>query len=1437
MSDPLGLFSQADNDPLKLFSQSNSPDEWDAPYQKYVKDYNDYNNRVEIPGTPKRDQGPLLSKEDWRSRQDSKILKNTIGAVVGTGEQAVNLLGGMGGMIVAPVVAGANAIGNALQGNPTNFENDYNALLQAAGTAGTSLVNGIGDLTGVDVNSDSRNAIANRVGNVVNDVLTPISGLHFPHVGDVPSYRPTKKVVVQPNNILENLKKQAEVPKTDVAPIPTEAQMELPLATHPQGVAEMQGMGKLQPDLFASDQANFNMGGRNAPEAIPEPIYSAKQTHDWLVPRQQDSIVEDFGSVDPRETMPNMRIDEPRYGVARDSTGQMRVVEEPGMPIRADLSMEAQNLENPLQRNLWGDELPIETGDHGIPMTQALDSMEKGPQRDLAISQLTGQRGAIDTKIFEPDYYREKDGTNGIKLVFKGGNEPTVYAMKDGTIISHAKFARDNIFIPTNSKQNLEPMWVHTVPEYQKQGIAKQMYEFVNSLGNDIQASDIQSSYGKKLWESLEREGKVRTEKTLIGNTKRLYQRGGLNLDDISKEARKFHDKFSAFGTKLSDALTPKERIILNNIGDTSYIPKGDTPETIINNAKGQPDVKLNTLMQSGLGGAALKSQSAIHLGVNRWLGWANKTAEKNVRDYVKPIEAKYGRLTPTELEAAHGILKMEMFDRKQISPEAMKQAGMSPKGIEAYQALRAGFEDVFNRTNVSRARLGLDPITKQSAYYSSNWMGNWHMPVYDKKGNIVGYVKTETRSEAIKATEWIKKNMPDVDQSKLVVKYKPENIGSRLPRDVSSTFETMMTIFKDTPMEQQMKEMLDQYRTEQAFNERGHSTHFLEKSNTRFFIGDRPWLSDRENAIAGMKSQVQYLKDAYRWAPLQEAMANIKEVLSDPSLVAEQPNNINLAKLYTANAMGISASLTKGLEQAAAEILGSSPGRMGKYIGDLKNLTYLQQLGLSTGYAIATPTQALLLGPSRHLMLTKQGFKYNMLKTMVNSTYDAIAILLAHEGYNVTGKDNLRNSLLSDTGKQALRYMEDNGIINISMFDEHANLGEHKIWNTAKNTIGVTISLPEKAARSMTFMSFVHHLKDGGMPVGLDMFRKAEEMTNATLTEFHKNARPLLIDKAGMLGELAYTYKSPLFNYYNSLFEFAKYAKQSGDYKPFITAILMTGVLGGVMNLPGVQEIDGVINFFKGLIAKYKPDWYPKISNFGVKEFALSHLPDVATYGLVSKVTGAQMASRFSNQVIDPENPLANVAPVAQELKEQGALLKNLPIVGNPNETNLQQGIWMNSPPMIKGLMETHLDNYKGAKREDGTQTYYNPNQLENRQAYVNRTPSDETYRKLGLTSLSEARQRDVRYVNKEESDRLETARDSSITKMFDAVIRKKPEDVQRYAKAYFENNGNDTEFQSKLATKINASAMTPEERQVIYANTIAEYMNIKRRLQMEQK
>jgi hypothetical protein len=246
-----------------------------------------------IPGTPPQPQRPSTDAE-----KDKAYAKNILGVPVGIGEQALNLMGGIGGLFTAPIGATLNKLNALGTGKSTDWLKDYESILQASGQTGTNLMP---DAEVLD--SGSRDAISKQVGNVVNNVLGPLAGGPFPH--SPPFLRNTYK---EPK------------PKVDVEGI-------IAKSKEPVGPAD------------ATEH--------------PAPIPNEAQT----------------------ELPDGAMIQAPQYGVMKG----MSRIDENGIPIKADLSMEVQNMENPLQRNLWGDELPRKSeqeAPRGI--TTAMDQMQPG---------------------------------------------------------------------------------------------------------------------------------------------------------------------------------------------------------------------------------------------------------------------------------------------------------------------------------------------------------------------------------------------------------------------------------------------------------------------------------------------------------------------------------------------------------------------------------------------------------------------------------------------------------------------------------------------------------------------------------------------------------------------------------------------------------------------------------------------------------------------------------------------------------------------------------------------------------------------------------------------------------------------------------------------------------------------------------------------------
>lgn len=54
-----------------------------------------------------------------------------------------------------------------------------------------------------------------------------------------------------------------------------------------------------------------------------------------------------------------------------------------------------------------------------------------------------------------------------------------------------------------DNEQYLESVYTYVNPQHRGQGLAKLIYQYANSLGNDIQPSELQTDMGKGMWTGL----------------------------------------------------------------------------------------------------------------------------------------------------------------------------------------------------------------------------------------------------------------------------------------------------------------------------------------------------------------------------------------------------------------------------------------------------------------------------------------------------------------------------------------------------------------------------------------------------------------------------------------------------------------------------------------------------------------------------------------------------------------------------------------------------------------------------------------------------------------------------------------------------------------------------------------------------------------------
>lgn len=928
-------------------------------------------------------------------------------------------------------------------------------------------------------------------------------------------------------------------------------------------------------------------------------------------------------------------------------------------------------------------------------------------------------------------------------------------------------------------------------------------------------------------------------------------QRGALDLGAIKEGARDLMDKAHEMMNASFKHTSKAEEYISQNIPEVGKALEGriavpDSPETTIKNilapeVKDTPPIRGNTESGPGLASAKWKDNPLL-VAVGRALNYAQKKADFQVRTLVQPLEKFFSTLSSKDLVGVHEVMKREMFLEKTYTPEQL-QSVLSEKQYQAYQMLREAYTSALDIQNKALVSMGKKPITKGEAYMASTWHGDWHTPILDKNGRLAWYVRTTTKSEGVKAVAFLREKFKDtLDIPKdLSPEFRDQGRNPNTPNDVVGAYHDMMDFFKDNPEQSDaISSALKDYIESKGYTVAGQNKHFLQKNNVRGFEGDRPWMSERENAYAGTKAQMSYLKSATKWSHTQEAIANIKQIISNPDVVAKLPNAVEYAKTITNNEYGATPAVTAAIENAIAKMAGVSRSSLYRGTADVKTMAYLQILGLSPAYMLATPLQAIMTAPSWHRVLTNQGFTHNVFKTGLLATADTMSGIVSHMFHEMGG--NSKAIPITEFGRKALQYAEDAGIVTKNMFDESVGLGQHALPAAIQSGMGWTIGFPEKVARMSAFMSFAHHLEASGKFTNkLEMFRKAEELTDNSMTSWKSFDRPQIVNKLGIAGQSAYMFKSFVFNGFNQLGAFSRMAHEyvstggkSGAISPLLTAVGMYGVMGGLASVPFANEIDGLWNVIKEGVAKFAPQHYSKVSGVGVKGTLISLMPetsgyrDLVGYGIPSAATGVQLASRMNLAAMDVEKPLGQIAPLAQEMKEWGS-------VGNvalhpTNKDAWLQSIHVNAPPLIKGQMETRLDAFKQGN-VPGNQGVYKPDDLLNPQLQGHRrTLEDEHIRGLGAISLPEARDKEAQYINSRENARIKEAQQGLIEKLVSGVKRQDQDSIAGAAQAYLKLNPDEASFNKDLTMALDKMNFTPAERQAIAMKTVNQIQSVQR-------
>lgn len=826
-----------------------------------------------------------------------------------------------------------------------------------------------------------------------------------------------------------------------------------------------------------------------------------------------------------------------------------------------------------------------------------------------------------------------------------------------------------------------------------------------------------------------------------------LFDAGYKTLAEAMAHANQIlGEGWQAIADKLAEAfkVVRSEQMLS---GET--IPDNTPAEQIIKKAAGEKDSNVFTYAQSGSTLTAMKTGSTIIREVGRIVQNATKRADLAIRNFVFPTEKALGKMSSQEISELHEIFKKEAFNEKAFDTSILEQ-NLSIKQLEAYSRMREMFDETLAAQNVVRQAKGQPLISAKEAYMSSRWQGAFRQPVRDANGNLAWYLASDSKRGIKAQADALLKEMPE-----LKVDYSEGHSVSLQGNktDLQSAYTTMLDIAgRDDPVVLALKKAVEEQTVMETEFTLAQTKHFKKKSNIRGFVGDRPGHGGLSESLAFFEEQIQYAKNAFNWTEMQKAGDIVKDVLSNPVLRDEQPNNIKYAREYFKNALGQGQSqVTRALEDAIRKGLGTTSDAFSNGIGKAKSYFILDKLSASVGFTMAQFIQLSNVLPYLTDLHAK-GYKGNPVTAVMLGAPTGMAMGFAHY-LKATGHEYM-NKLPDQFTKDMFLYAEENGVTTRSVYDESQLSSSFGVAGKAANLLSKTLTVPDAFTRGVAFATYAHMLKSSGAYKDQKaLFQHAEELVNAAMVDYRQTERPMVFSKLGTTGNALNTLQTYPMNFYNQYSYMLGEAKK-GNYGPLAAAIGVQYLTAGAMGIPYVEDTYKLFTWIKdnALPADVWAGMEDSPFLRDPKTWAIDTFGRSSVYGALSETTGLGLTSRVSapgvgGMIQAPGGPAIDVAK--QAVSAGKALLDPT------SREKTAQAVMNILPSGLQGAYEMSPSNVgiTYQQRPGGRVGVYKTTDIGNKDVAYVRTPEEVELRRLtGLKSQRETVERDLTYqANKE--------------------------------------------------------------------------------------
>ena len=1328
-------------------------------------------------------------------------------AIKGTTEAGLNLAGGIGSMFVAPVGAGLSALNDLGSGKAPHFLKDYETIMGKGGTLGTQLA----DATGM--RSETGDTFNENIGQFINQVGIP-GGLGASTLGFGPRVAPSPRVPMTREPILSPVDKaiaEAQAKKNQPQPKPVEV---------PEGA-------RLQQELF------------NREEFVPE-VAKTDTTPQMELPFSagpEEILREQY----PKQVQRDMFVEQDIAARAKD-------------PVREQMAAETQKaaeVDQAYAQKAQQENLAARVEE----LKQKLEAPRRGPR---------GQRGAIDTEaVIEMGSLFKKGAATAMDVLrsFKGAFTENEHGLAMKSVTNPKSLDTVALMTPEEFHQlasgrtpaelnaSYTPRLHESIREglKSKSGLWEMPYLRVDETGQVTahegrHRMDVFKEQGIELVPVRLRKqagkgwGEAERPMTIIpqdfqkspGSVKAV---AALPFPETLHQPKAVQLPRSQRGALDFGKPAPEKAKVVDDLLKTKLYQETTDPTTVVKDALAEgKDGSGSILMSAGGTLEGAKRNSALIKGGVRIVQRLKNIAEDKIRTSVFPVESRLRKLSSAELQDLAKVMKSEMFDNAAIPMDRLAEI-FSEKQLAAYSEMRRMFKDALDTQNEARTKQGLDPITAQEAYLSSRWRGDFRRAIYDGKGKLVWYLAAETKKGLDTQAQALLKKFPDLAGGEHV-----DHVTRSAGKDtLQSLYTTMLDVLgRDDPKVQQVKQWVEDQTRMEAEGALAQTKHFEKKANIRGFIGDRPSntmfgkLDPKKEALAMFQEQINYAKNAHKWAGLQEAGAQLKTIFSNADLQTQQPKNMQYLREYYLDQIGMgTAKVVKHIEDAFKET-GISPTAVEGGINSVKSLWISQKLVASAGFMLSNVIQAGNMLP--HLIDLQRTYKGNPLAlpaALISGFAEGMLMATGH--LTGTAKEMINSAKYrpgdSLFSARAMKYAEDNSVIARSIYDEAPIESSFSKTGRVANTLGKTISMPEAFLRSIVYMTYVNMLKYGGkLTNDMEIFRIAEEKTNISMGDYRTGERAMIFSKLGTAGSAINLLQTYPMNYYNQ-WSWAARETMRGNPAPAAAMFAVQATAAGVMGIPGFQDTDKLWNAIKNTLADHSPKAWNAVKDIDLKSFVLNNFGEAGLYGAVSKATGVSVTSRAAAPAGSDmlQNPLAPVTDLGKQLGNISAA------VASPSDSQKTAQALLGSAPVgLQGYLETGPLREQTSVERNGQRLYGKTTDLAARDGQYSRTPSEEKLRSFGLRSQKETFEKDLAYKTRSKDVQAATVASKLPDRVYNEVRKGNVEEARVYIRMYAEITGKpmtEDMFQSRVMDEYTTSA----EKAAMKAKTLPGIVAIK--------